>query len=284
MTEKCKHCFNKCFLKECACGCGYIITDRDKKSRVNRFVYTHNANRRGKRLTTFSNYDRSILKKGRELPCPTCGKMLYRSLSCIDGNRRYCSRTCYDVDHNIVKICHVCKHLFQVPKGIADRFTRCSRMCGTIERRYTFLCRGCGKFSTSQEKRWEQKFCSLSCVRRTKHETTPEIMVKQILGKLGVRFIQEFKLGRYSIDFAIPDKKIAIEVDGEYWHRNKERDMRKNEYIISQQGWSLIRLSESEVYRMSKEDQLSIKSSSCLVSKSILQRQFSWESIIGVKT
>ena len=41
MTEKCRNCYNKCFLKECACGCGYIITDRDSNSRLRTYRHGH---------------------------------------------------------------------------------------------------------------------------------------------------------------------------------------------------------------------------------------------------
>ena len=41
-TEKCRNCFNKCFLKECACGCGFIITDRDKNSVPRYYLSWHN--------------------------------------------------------------------------------------------------------------------------------------------------------------------------------------------------------------------------------------------------
>ena len=70
-----------------------------------------------------------------------------------------------------------------------------------------------------------------------------------MLNELNVAFVQELRLGRYSIDFAIVDRKIAIEVDGEYWHRNTQRDARKQDYIIAN-GWRLIRLPEIEVYNM----------------------------------
>ena len=41
MTGKCKNCFNKCFLKECACGCGSIITERDNQNRLRRYRSGH---------------------------------------------------------------------------------------------------------------------------------------------------------------------------------------------------------------------------------------------------
>jgi len=40
-TKRCKRCYDKNFLKECACGCGYIITDRDSNSRLRTFRHGH---------------------------------------------------------------------------------------------------------------------------------------------------------------------------------------------------------------------------------------------------
>jgi hypothetical protein len=44
----------------------------------------------------------------------------------------------------------------------------------------------------------------------------------------------------YSIDVAIPDLKVAIEVDGSYWHQDKERDL-KRQNKIEEQGWRVLR-------------------------------------------
>lgn len=44
----------------------------------------------------------------------------------------------------------------------------------------------------------------------------------------------------YSIDVAIPSLKVAIEYDEPYWHKNEEKD-RKRQLEIEQQGWRFIR-------------------------------------------
>lgn len=40
-TKKCKRCYDKNLLKECACGCGSIITDRDSNSRLRTYKHGH---------------------------------------------------------------------------------------------------------------------------------------------------------------------------------------------------------------------------------------------------
>ncbi|MER5424086.1 DUF559 domain-containing protein [Streptosporangium roseum] len=55
--------------------------------------------------------------------------------------------------------------------------------------------------------------------------------------------------GRYRIDFAIPDKKIGIELDGYTWHSSKEaftKD-RQRQRELEADGWRIIRFSGAEV-------------------------------------
>ena len=71
----------------------------------------------------------------------------------------------------------------------------------------------------------------------------------------------EWLLDFYSLDIAIPKKKLCIEVDGDFWHVNEEQgftlkyesqrralenDKRKNSYLTNA-GWYVIRIWESEI-------------------------------------
>ena len=71
----------------------------------------------------------------------------------------------------------------------------------------------------------------------------------------------EWLLDFYSLDIAIPAKKLCIEVDGDFWHVNEkqgftlkyesqrralENDKRKNSYLTDA-GWHVIRIWESEI-------------------------------------
>jgi len=71
----------------------------------------------------------------------------------------------------------------------------------------------------------------------------------------------EWLLDFYSLDIAIPNKKLCIEVDGDFWHVNEDKgfslkyesqrrslknDKRKNSYL-TKAGWSVIRIWESEI-------------------------------------
>ena len=47
-------------------------------------------------------------------------------------------------------------------------------------------------------------------------------------------------------DIAIPSKKIAIFSDGEYWHRNREKDI-EDTYKLTKAGWTVYRIADSSM-------------------------------------
>lgn len=58
-------------------------------------------------------------------------------------------------------------------------------------------------------------------------------------------FVQQFRIGRYRIDFAIPDLRLAIEVDG-WYHRmpgKAERDAERDAFLATR-GWRTLRISD----------------------------------------
>lgn len=65
---------------------------------------------------------------------------------------------------------------------------------------------------------------------------------------LGLKTQQPALGGRYRIDFALPDKKIGIELDGYAWHSSREaftKD-RERQRDLELAGWRIIRFSGSE--------------------------------------
>lgn len=88
---------------------------------------------------------------------------------------------------------------------------------------------------------------------RMGRKTGIEAAVGRVLREIGVRARHNYKIGRYWVDWAIPSRRLAIECDGEYWHRRYEllnpgRDARRDEYL-REKGWTTIRLSERRIRR-----------------------------------
>ena len=65
---------------------------------------------------------------------------------------------------------------------------------------------------------------------------------------LGVRFRRQFIIGDFITDFACIEKKLVIEVDGQY-HLTDEQieEDRKRTYHISQLGYHVIRFTNEEI-------------------------------------
>ena len=95
--------------------------------------------------------------------------------------------------------------------------------------------------------------------------TVPELTLRKALWAKGFRF--RIHYGKEKIDIAFPTKKLAIFVDGCFWHgcpihshkittneaywlpkleKNKERDKQKNEKLQAQ-AWTVMRIWEHEL-------------------------------------
>ena len=99
--------------------------------------------------------------------------------------------------------------------------------------------------------------------------TTPEIILRKALWKEGIRYRKENKGITGSPDIAIKKYKLAIFIDGEFWHgynwqdkkkkiksnreywirkieRNIERDKKYNQ-LLEEQNWIVLRFWEHEI-------------------------------------
>lgn len=65
------------------------------------------------------------------------------------------------------------------------------------------------------------------------------------LSEAGITSIPQYRFDQYSLDLAIPDAMIDIEIDGEYWHRNLDgsrvlSDLKRDTHLFSR-GWNIKR-------------------------------------------
>jgi very-short-patch-repair endonuclease len=161
--------------------------------------------------------------------------------------RRFCSRDCYHastVRHPTVT-CAQCATPFRVSRSNP---IYCSVACRfeAIKQRHLRPCAQCGAPLSTARGHRNERFCSVACYRRFRGETLLEREVRQALTALGVPFIAEYPVGGWSIDFALTTKGIALEVDGAYWHRDPERDSRRDQGL-AERGWHVLRLGEREI-------------------------------------
>lgn len=73
-------------------------------------------------------------------------------------------------------------------------------------------------------------------------QSTEEIMVAIELKKRNVKFIHQYKIENYKIDFLLPEIKVILEIDGVF--HNKEKDENRDEILKYKFGdeWEIIRI------------------------------------------
>ena len=84
-----------------------------------------------------------------------------------------------------------------------------------------------------------------------------EKQVEKIIHKIGFKFTPQFKFQKYTLDFADEINKIAIEVQGTYWHghilkehneQKKQKDKQKRT-LLEKNGWKIIYVWEHSIKR-----------------------------------
>lgn len=71
------------------------------------------------------------------------------------------------------------------------------------------------------------------------------------LAFLDLHIFAQHKVGKYRLDFAIPNKRIAIELDGHDFHKTKyqrTQDAQRDRWLFGE-GWSVLRFTGSEIYK-----------------------------------
>lgn len=62
--------------------------------------------------------------------------------------------------------------------------------------------------------------------------------------------VAQYKVGRYRLDFAIPHRRMGIEIDGLQYHSSQESIIkdRRRQRELEQQGWRIVRFAAKEVF------------------------------------
>lgn len=213
--------------------------------------------------------------------CPACGKEFYG----YNKGALYCSRECSAKGRRIreEKQCLICGESFYPEYN--DQKT-CSVECANQyqgRRKLEFVCEECGrifKWSPSRARVPHRiRFCSVECrnkswerdgwkklremnaIQQTHNPTKLELLGYSLLDKLGIDYIKQFEVkDKFLVDAFIPEYKIVIQFDGDYWHGNPrkypvlterqkkqvKRDRAQDAYLISC-GYRVIRIWESDL-------------------------------------
>jgi very-short-patch-repair endonuclease len=89
-----------------------------------------------------------------------------------------------------------------------------------------------------------------------RHQFSPNIFDSPLeqmfyeLAFLDLHIYPQHPVGKYRLDFAIPDKHIAIELDGHEYHKTKfqrTRDAQRDRWLFGQ-GWHVLRFTGTEIH------------------------------------
>lgn len=199
--------------------------------------------------------------------CKSCGEQFYADHSLVQkGFGFYCSRDCwfklFEQQRKQV-ICRQCFKNFSVYQAVYKKHPKfCSKKCkDDFNRDYIIkVCKTCKK--EFEIPRWEVNkgkgsFCSRRCHRLFSGESSIETIIRLQLEKMSESFEQEVKFGKYHVDFYLPNRKLVLECDGEYWHKTekaRQRDRKKDKFLQAQ-GYKVLRLAEQDI-REQKYEQL----------------------------
>jgi very-short-patch-repair endonuclease len=202
--------------------------------------------------------------------CAHCGKEFTIRASKAD-RYTHCSMECKRAAGSRTAVCEQCGVTFAIRKDRVDVARYCSYKCHNAAGRTTIICHRCGAERSIKRHRVGKNgpnFCGNSCATLYRLENEPpasgyigkkireqrrtdiEAQVEQVLIALGIPYLFEHKIGRYLIDFALPERRIALECDG--WRhtteQGKQRDAIRDAYL-AEKGWRVIHLEDRAIRR-----------------------------------
>ncbi len=182
-------------------------------------------------------------------------------------DRLCCSKECTHADHGrkvtghrrgtktFLPTCPVCKCEFET---LFEDQVYCSRDCVAIARNYqpavTIKCQNCHTLFQVGAAHKDSRYCTRRCALQgsPKFQSRPEQLLGEALELAEVELISQYKVERYHIDHAVPNIKLAIEADGDYWHDYSEFPWREEidqhrDGRLQELGWTILHFSESSI-------------------------------------
>jgi intein/homing endonuclease len=217
-------------------------------------------------------------KKRVRIKCKQCNSEIEKTPS---DDQKFCNKVCYEKyvkengvlfekqfgeDHPRYKgkdnhKCKKCGEKFEAYESESKKY--CSKKCYWNDRS-----ENPSKFNQNRISEWaernskEHKKAGRKGAKVTfdklasgEEKTSIEEAVEKVLQNIGTDFVYEHPITENgnelvtSIDFAIPERKIAIYCDGDYWHSSekvKKRDKKINRKL-EDMGWKVVRYTGTEI-------------------------------------
>lgn len=101
------------------------------------------------------------------------------------------------------------------------------------------------KIPKEERRKILDKWIKAGCSKN--RDTYIEIAVQNQLDLAGIKYEKQKHIGSYFIDIYLPDKNIAIECDGDYWHNlegRKEHDEQRDKWLLENKDIIVMRIPE----------------------------------------
>ncbi|WP_347136096.1 endonuclease domain-containing protein [[Clostridium] symbiosum] len=145
-----------------------------------------------------------------KIPCEICGRKIRSS--------QYSRKRTY--------LCDYCKGVIKERKKVEIPSTETKH-----DRRFNSAVENIRK--TVKDFQKYEKAIEVAKGRAYQYGSIPEAMVAIELLKNKFKIIPQQKIGRYKVDFAIPEIKVVFEVDGKLYHSNLQSE-RERDFVIHQ--------------------------------------------------
>lgn len=169
----------------------------------------------------------------------------------------------------IAKVCQQCGSTFNVP-SYRESARYCSHRCSSDAKmdvygpthplwtRVQKQCEFCGAIVwVKPAKLHEFRFCSRQCqgahlastMAEKKGPTSIELALMKELDARLIPYRKQHQIAHWLIDITLPEHRIAIECDGDYWHsspKQKQKDANKDSWLIAHK-WRIFRFLGSEI-------------------------------------
>lgn len=161
------------------------------------------------------------------IPCLKCGTEI-RSYTYLHGKKYYCKDCKYKMT----------RRRGDIPKEIAETLTSAEK------RFYSGILR-----LKEQKINLDNCQVEISQIRSQMHGrnycSAEEVMAGIWLLKNKIKFDHQYYIKPYWVDFALPNLKIVLEIDGSFYHQcRREKDKGRDVFIRKQLGneWEIIRI------------------------------------------
>ena len=128
-----------------------------------------------------------------------------------------------NVSHSLPQVCCRCRKLKLSALG---HFVKVGRRYS----QHVFICDACDTVPVERQRKFR--------------ESPPERAARKALLDNGERFVQEYRLGKFYYDFAIPAIRLLVEIDPHSYHRLAVQQLRDTvkDVLAQRHGWRVARI------------------------------------------